>query len=142
MPSPTCADPGESVKPGEARYEGELARRSAFLYRPQHSTCLLIEPPSDATFARCVRTPEYCPNCGAEVPPRARACPECGACEETGWSDRAQGQRLDLPDDEFDYDDFVAREFGGRPLRRRGPQRLWWVVGCLVLLAFLALILR
>ena len=76
------------------------------------------------------------------MPPRSRACPECGACEETGWSERAQGQRLDLPDEEFDYDDFVGREFGGRPLRRRGPQRLWWVVAGVVLLAFLALMLR
>ena len=76
------------------------------------------------------------------MPPRSRACPECGACEETGWSERAQGQRLDLPDEEFNYDDFVGREFGGRPLQRRGPQRLWWVVAGLVLLAFLALMLR
>ena len=25
-----------------------------------------------------MKTPEICPNCGAEVPPRAKACPECG----------------------------------------------------------------
>ena len=110
--------------------------------RPPHCTCRLIEPSPDATLRRRVTTPESCPNCGADVPPRSRACPECGACEETGWSERAQGQRLDLPDEEFDYDEFVGREFGGRPLQRRGPQGLWWVVACLVLLAFLALMLR
>lgn len=101
-----------------------------------------MEARRGATFTRLVRTPESCPNCGAEVPPRARACPECGADEQTGWSDRATSQRLDLPDDEFDYEEFVGREFGGKPLRRRGPQRFWWVVGCVVLVAFLALMLR
>jgi ribosomal protein L40E len=101
----------------------------------------LIASSAGATLVRRVRTPEYCPSCGAEVPPRARACPECGADEHTGWSERAQAQRLDLPDEEFDYAEYVGREFGGRPLRRRGPQRLWWVVACLVLLAFLAMML-
>jgi hypothetical protein len=39
---------------------------------------------------------------------------------------------LDLPDDDFDYDDFVAREFGrGRPRRRAGRSpgmSLTWVL--------------
>jgi hypothetical protein len=61
-------------------------------------------------------TPEICPNCGALIPPNARACPECGSCEETGWSERAYAQGLELPDEEFDYDAFVQEEFGsGRP---------------------------
>ena len=54
--------------------------------------------------------PETCPNCGADVPRRAKACPECGSDESTGWSDHAQAQSLDLPDDEFNYDEFVERE--------------------------------
>lgn len=28
-----------------------------------------------------------CEHCGAEVPPRATACPECGSDERTGWAD-------------------------------------------------------
>jgi hypothetical protein len=84
--------------------------------------------------------PEICPNCGAEVPSKARACPECGADEQTGWSDEAQAQRLDLPDDQFDYGDFVKREFGpadntGR-LRPRGTKWLWWIVALLLLVLF------
>ncbi len=43
-------------------------------------------------------TPDYCDNCGEEVPPRAKACPACGACEETGWSERARTQSMDIPD--------------------------------------------
>jgi len=54
------------------------------------------------------------------VPDEARACPECGSDEQTGWSDRAQAQRLGLPDDEFDYDEFVKEEFGDRP--KSAPQ--------------------
>ncbi len=89
-----------------------------------------------------MRPPEVCPNCGAEVPPNARACPECGACEETGWSDEAAAQHLGLPDDNFDYDDFVKREFGDGQPRRTRMQWFWWIVGLIVLAVFLFLILR
>ena len=30
-----------------------------------------------------------CPHCGANVPQNARACPECGSDEDTGWSKEA-----------------------------------------------------
>ncbi|HVY70812.1 MAG TPA: zinc-ribbon domain-containing protein [Verrucomicrobiae bacterium] len=79
--------------------------------------------------------PEECPNCGAEIPERARACPECGSCEETGWSDRAHTERLGLPDEEFDYNRFVREEFGER--KPAGPR--WWVaVVAALLLGLLA----
>ena len=81
--------------------------------------------------------PELCPNCGAEVPPRARACPECGSDETTGWSERATAQHLDLPDPEFNYDEFVREEFGPPRERRRPSHRLWWAVA-MVLLVILA----
>jgi hypothetical protein len=38
-----------------------------------------------------------CPNCGADVPLKARACPECGSDQETGWSEAAKYAHL-LPD--------------------------------------------
>lgn len=56
--------------------------------------------------------PEYCPHCGAEVPDDARACPECGSSEETGWSDEAAADRLGLPAQDFDYERYVKEEFG------------------------------
>ena len=55
-----------------------------------------------------------CPNCGADVKKGKLACPECGSCDETGWSDAASEGFADGEwDDEgdFDYDDFVKREF-------------------------------
>jgi hypothetical protein len=80
---------------------------------------------------------EVCPNCGAEVPPKARACPECGADEQTGWSEAARTDGLDLPDENFDYGDFVKREFGGQRAVPRGVHWFWWVVA----LAVVALLL-
>lgn len=41
-----------------------------------------------------------CPNCGAEVPDNALACPECGSDEETGWSAETVYDGLYLYDDE------------------------------------------
>jgi predicted amidophosphoribosyltransferase len=85
-------------------------------------------------------TPEVCPNCGADVPRGARACPECGSDEETGWSEKAATDHLGLPDEEFDYDKFVAREFQKPKTRMRW---YWWAVIAALLLAFLIpLILR
>jgi len=86
--------------------------------------------------------PETCPNCGADVPPTARACPECGADEQTGWSEAASADGLGLPDENFDYDDFVKREFGDKSPVPRGVQWYWWVIALVVVAAFLALWLR
>jgi hypothetical protein len=87
--------------------------------------------------------PEICPQCGAEVPRKALACPECGSDYETGWNEDADAQRLGLPDDEFDYDEFVKEEFGGerKELRPRGISAGWWIVAIALLLALLFLFL-
>ena len=86
-------------------------------------------------------SPETCPNCGADVPRGAKACPACGSDESTGWSDEARYGGLDLPDDEFNYDDFVKREFGGegKPAPPRGVSWFWWVVAVALIIGFLAM---
>ncbi len=38
-----------------------------------------------------------CPNCGAEVPIKAKSCPDCGSDENTGWSEDIMYDGLDLP---------------------------------------------
>ena len=85
--------------------------------------------------------PEICPNCGADVPRKAKACPGCGADEKTGWSETAYASGLGIPDEEekFDYDNFVKEEFGGgRPqVKPRNISWLWWVTALLLVLAFL-----
>ena len=80
--------------------------------------------------------PEVCPNCGAEV-----SCPECGSDDKTGWSGNAYASGLGLPDEEFDYDEFVKEEFGGDQIKPRGIHWLWWLVALILtgLLLFLFL---
>lgn len=88
--------------------------------------------------------PEICPNCGAEVPQNAKACPECGSDETTGWSSEAEGQsgNVDLPEEEFDYDRFVEREFGGKKPVPEGIHWFWWVIAVMLLGLFVAFWLR
>jgi hypothetical protein len=78
------------------------------------------------------RTPEVCPVCGEDVPPRALACPECGADHRSGW-------REEEVEEEFSYDEFVAREFGPR---REGSRLkpIWWITAVVLLAALLATI--
>ena len=71
------------------------------------------------------RPPEICPVCGEDVPPKARACPGCGADERAGWNEDAEYlDGVDLPEAELpddggssrgSYDAFMEREFGVRP---------------------------
>jgi len=82
-------------------------------------------------------SPEICPNCGADVPQNAKACPGCGSDENTGWSETAYANNLGLPDEEFDYDDFVKKEFGSGGGKPRGISWLCWLVALLLLGLFL-----
>jgi len=87
--------------------------------------------------------PEVCPCCGADVPRNAKACPECGADEHTGWSEEASSGGLDLPDENFNYDEFVEREFsGGKNPKPRGIHWVWWLVAILLVAGFVWGLLR
>jgi hypothetical protein len=89
-------------------------------------------------------SPETCPNCGADVPRNAKACPGCGADEKTGWSDEAYVSNLGIPEEKFDYDEFVKEEFGtgtGR-IKPRGIHWVWWVTAIGLLGLFLLFYLR
>jgi hypothetical protein len=84
--------------------------------------------------------PSECPVCGAPVPPKARACPECGADERSGWDeDAARYDGLDLPDSAFGED---AGEAGGPPPGSRSRRLLWGAAALVVIAAFLYLVLR
>jgi zinc-ribbon domain len=76
--------------------------------------------------------PDVCPNCGAAVPQGAKACPECGSDEETGWSEQAKTDSLDLPDESFDYEEFTKREFGNSSPKPRGVRWFWWLIAILL----------
>lgn len=74
------------------------------------------------------------------MPRGALACPECGADERSGWQeDVVDG--LDLPEEGFDYEEFVKKEFGPE-VKPEGIAWLWWAAGVAALLAFAAMLLR
>ena len=62
---------------------------------------------------------DECPFCGAALRANASVCRNCGASEEYGWDsveNNVFGLGADYSseffgEDDFDYDDFVAREF-------------------------------
>lgn len=85
-----------------------------------------------------------CPECGAVVHLNSQSCPRCGARRGTcGWEWSEVYDGLDLPgeeNDDFDYDEYVAREFGNGPKAgwRLWPAKrvFWWIVALITLIAF------
>jgi uncharacterized membrane protein YvbJ len=84
-----------------------------------------------------MKPPEFCPNCGVDVPRNALACPECGSDEKSGWSESANTGNPDLPDEEFDYDEFLKDEFGSGAGKPRGISWVWWFVAVILIVLFL-----
>ncbi len=68
-----------------------------------------------------------CPHCGKPVRENASACPHCGSDDETGWS----LDNDEYVEDEFDYDDFIHKEFPKESERsgaRFGKKELWTII--------------
>ena len=87
-------------------------------------------------------TPDICPVCGEDVPPKALACPECGADHNSGWREDADAYHgIGLPDGDFDYDEFVRQEFGS-PYKPAGLKTIWWVTAAVVVIAFVLISFR
>lgn len=85
-----------------------------------------------------LKSPDVCPVCGEDVPRGSLACPACGADHNSGWRiDSDAHDALDLPDDDFDYDEFVRREFasGAKPA---GIKTIWWITAIILLALSLA----
>ncbi|MCW0220155.1 MAG: hypothetical protein OJI67_17655 [Prosthecobacter sp.] len=86
------------------------------------------------------KPPGQCPACGEWVPRGAAACDDCGACAKSGWKGNSEVyDGLDLPDEDFDYDEFVEREFGSKKLVKPVSREIFWrwvaaiVLGVMVL---------
>ncbi len=87
-----------------------------------------------------------CPDCGSAISPNALSC-RCGwrkgevknnrrVTDHTKYRDSEKSF-----DDDFDYDDFVRREFGAgkRPTwfwQKSPRERFWWMIAVIVLIAF------
>lgn len=69
------------------------------------------------------------------MPRNALACPECGADHEGGWKEDSEVyDGLDLPAEDFDYDEFVKEEFGDGP-KSHGIKPIWWITALVLLIA-------
>lgn len=79
-----------------------------------------------------------CPFCDCEVRV-GEPCPGCvkkaknPQAKKRSWQQEKSGDGLDLPDDDFDYDDFVTQEFGKAPHRALGMKWYWWLLGVTLL---------
>lgn len=75
--------------------------------------------------------PPECAQCCADIPPKALACPGCGADERTGWREASVYDGIDLPDDRF------ARK---KPMSRAadGLAWHWWAAGVLLVIVLAA----
>ncbi|MBL9116070.1 MAG: hypothetical protein JNJ83_13770 [Verrucomicrobiaceae bacterium] len=86
------------------------------------------------------KPPGECPVCGEFVPAKSVACPDCGACERSGWNeDDAIYDGLDLPDDDFDYDKYLRQDRGKATA---GSMFWWWVAAVLFVIFLLGLVAR
>ena len=83
-----------------------------------------------------VKVGEPCPGCAPKLARKRQAPPP----RSQAWQQDEIHDALDLPDEDFDYDEFVAREFGRVPHRRLGVKWYWWVLGVVLLLLIAALI--
>ncbi|MEY3894813.1 MAG: hypothetical protein RLZZ214_332 [Verrucomicrobiota bacterium] len=79
-----------------------------------------------------------CPFCDCEV----RVGESCSGClkkakkaksEKRSWEQDKSHDGLDLPDGDFNYDEFVASEFGRAPYQALGLKWYWWLLGVVVL---------
>lgn len=67
-----------------------------------------------------------CPVCGEQVAEGALACPHCGSDDETGWSDDAAYDDVDLPDEVFGD--------APRPTKQQSPAFAYITVGLVIVI--------
>lgn len=84
-----------------------------------------------------------CPFCECEV----RVGEPCSGCtkkakrtaaKKRSWEQDNSADGLDLPDEDFDYEEYIAREFGKAPHRTLGLKWYWWLLAIIVLAGMIA----
>lgn len=100
------------------------------------------EPMPEILTYRCpfcdreARVGKPCPGCAKKTKRPEKPAPR------KPWEQDKARDGLDLPDEDFDYDEFVAREFGRAPHRKLGVKWYWWLLGVIVLAGMIAAALR
>jgi hypothetical protein len=86
-----------------------------------------------------LEAPDVCPVCGENVPRGSLACPECGADDNSGWRKDADAyDAVDLPDEDFNYDEFIRAEFGQTP-KPAGLKMVWWIAAIVLTVLFVVI---
>ncbi len=82
-----------------------------------------------------------CPFCGGQVRV-GKPCPGClkkvKKPQPLSWEQEKSKDGLDLPGDDFDYDEFIAREFGKSPHRRSELKWYWWALAVALLIGMIS----
>lgn len=84
-----------------------------------------------------------CPFCEREVRV-GEPCPGCAknavrkVLSGKSWERPRSSDGLDLPEEDFDYEDFCKREFGKSPHHRTGLKWYWWALAVVLLAALTA----
>ena len=79
-----------------------------------------------------------CPHCGATLRSDAKMCRECGADANCGWNDEDANSEYSAEDD-FDYDEYIAREFPGDALPGTAKSQNW--IRLILLLVIISMLL-
>jgi hypothetical protein len=77
-----------------------------------------------------VRVGELCPGC-----PKKKRSPKVSKDKPKSWAQPKSGDGLDLPGEDFDYNEFISREFGKAPHHKTGQKWYWWLLATAVLIA-------
>ena len=83
-----------------------------------------------------LNSPTECANCGSDIPANARACPDCGADERTGWRESDIYDGVDLPDPAWAEDESPSGRGSSRELAW-----YWWAAGLAVLIGLILTVL-
>ncbi len=85
-----------------------------------------------------------CPFCVREVRV-GKLCEGCAKKQKPAptkanrsWEQDKMYDGLDLPDEDFDDDEFVAKEFGHLPHKKIGVNWYWWLLGVIILTLMVA----
>jgi uncharacterized membrane protein YvbJ len=79
-----------------------------------------------------------CPHCGAEIRAGAKFCRHCGSSDSDGWRNE---QDWGDDADDFDYEQFVEREFGTSQTNTAIAPFWRWVAMVLLILFVLSFML-
>lgn len=86
-----------------------------------------------------LESPDVCPVCGEDVPRGSLACPDCGADHNSGWrEDSDVYDAVDLPDEDFNYEEFIRAEFGSIP-KPAGIKNFWWIAAIVLIVVFIVI---